>query len=277
MVQKYILTRGVSFMPVPLYIVDAFADAPFSGNPAAVCILDTARDADWMQQVACEMNMAETAFVLPQGDTWSLRWFTPVVEVDLCGHATLAAAHILWETGMLAVQHTASFSTRSGLLTAVRTEMDIELDFPATPPEPVVEPEELRTALGCKPLYCGKSRFDYIVEVDSAETVRTLQPDLTVLKMIPARGIIVTSLSDTEEFDFVSRFFAPAAGIDEDPVTGSAHCCLGPYWMERLNKQEFNAYQASPRGGKLRVQVAGDRVYLGGHAVTVVRGELIND
>lgn len=263
-------------MPLLLYIVDAFAKAPFSGNPAAVCILDSPRDDVWMQQVAREMNLAETAFVLSQDDAWSLRWFTPAVEVDLCGHATLAAAHILWETGMLAPQHTATFSTRNGLLTAVRTETDIELDFPATPSETVIEPENLRTALGCKPLYCGKSRFDYIVEVDSAETVRTLQPDLTVLKMIPARGIIVTSLSDMEEFDFISRFFGPAAGIDEDPVTGSAHCCLGPYWMKRLGKQEFSAYQASPRGGKLRVQVAGDRIYLGGHAVTVVRGELID-
>jgi PhzF family phenazine biosynthesis protein len=177
---------------------------------------------------------------------------------------------------MLEPQCTATFLTRSGLLTAVRTETDIELDFPATPPEPAEEPEELRTALGCQLLYCGKSCFDYIVEVDSAETVRALQPDFSALRLIPARGIIVTSLPDTDEFDFVSRFFAPAVGIDEDPVTGSAHCCLGPYWMKRLGRQEFSAYQASPRGGKLRIQVAGDRVRLGGHAVTVVRGELID-
>jgi len=262
-------------MPVPLYIVDAFADAPFSGNPAAVCILDAPREEAWMQLVAREMNLAETAFVYPLDDCWSLRWFTPVVEVDLCGHATLAAAHILWESGRLPLQHTAAFSTRSGLLTAVKTGSDIELDFPATPPKAIAEPEGLREALGCKPLYCGKSLFDYIVEIDSEESVRLLQPDHTALKMIPTRGVIVTSQSEMDDFDFVSRFFAPAAGINEDPVTGSAHCCLGPYWMRRLEKQKLSAYQASSRGGCLRVHVADDRVHIGGNAVTVVKGELM--
>ena len=263
-------------MSVPLYIVDAFADVPFSGNPAAVCILDAPRQDAWLQKVAAEMNLAETAFVIQQDDAWSLRWFTPVVEVDLCGHATLAAAHILWETGRLSPQAPARFSTRSGLLTAVKTKTDIELDFPATPPTAIAEPEGLREALGCKPLYCGKSLFDYIIEIDSEDSIRALQPDYTALKMIPTRGIIVTCQSEMDGFDFVSRFFAPAAGIDEDPVTGSAHCCLGPYWMKRLDKQNFTAFQASPRGGCLRVHVAGDRIRIGGNAITVVNGELVN-
>ena len=263
-------------MGLQIFQVDAFTDRPFAGNPAAVCILPEPRDKAWMQNVAREMNLSETAFLHRQKDGFNLRWFTPAVEVDLCGHATLASAHILWETGLLPPQERARFYTRSGLLAATRTQEGIELDFPATPDEPVDAPPELGKALGVVPKYVGKSEFDYLVEVDSEDTVRSLRPDFALLKTVTARGIMVTSLADSAEYDFVSRFFAPGAGIDEDPVTGSAHCCLGPFWRRRLGKDEFTAYQASERGGIVHVRVAGERVYLGGKAVTVMRGELAN-
>lgn len=226
----------VSVAPMRLKIVqvDAFTDKPFAGNPAAVCVLPQPADERWMQTVAREMNLSDTAFLYRRDDGFDLRWFTPMAEVDLCGHATLASAHVLWEDGHLKASEQARFHTRSGLLTAERKGEWIELDFPATLEEPTAAPEGLLEALGVKPEYIGKNRYD-----------------------------------------FVSRFFGPAAGIDEDPVTGSAHCCLGPYWKKRLGKDQFVAYQASARGGVIRVRVGGKRVYLGGQAVTVLRGELL--
>jgi PhzF family phenazine biosynthesis protein len=221
------------------------------------------------------MNLAETAFLLPRSEGFDLRWLTPTTEVDLCGHATLAAAHVLWEIGSLAPDDTARFQTRSGLLTAARREDWIELDFPAEPEEPVSSPKCLVRALGTAPRYIGRNRLDYLVELESEREVRELRPDIRLLAEIPTRGVMVTARADTPGYDFVSRFFAPAAGIDEDPVTGSAHCCLGPYWGARLGMEEMTAYQASARGGIVRIRLGGPRVYLGGQAVTVLRGELI--
>src|SRR2546426_2414502 len=263
--------------------VDAFTDRPFGGNPAAVCVLPEPRDAAWMQAVAREMNLSETAFLRPDGDRYRLRWFTPAVEVDLCGHATLAPAQVLWEDGHPAADKAAAFHTRSGLLGGGRRGEWIELDLPATPPTPAVAPPGFVEALGAggqrgaRPRYVGKTRFDYLVEVDGEEAVRALKPDLTALARVEARVVIVTSRASSDGFDFVSRFFAPRSGVPEDPVTGSAHCALGPYWSERLKKKELLAYQASARGGVLRVRPAGDRVILGGQAVTVLRAELAAD
>lgn len=262
-------------MKIPIYQVDAFTDQPFAGNPAAVCILDRPVSERWMQCVAAEMNLAETAFVLARSDGFDLRWFTPVTEVDLCGHATLAAAHILWETGRLPEGSAAQFHSRSGLLTAARTGYTIALDFPAEPEQTVEPPPGLGEALGAELLYVGRNRFDYLAEVADGATLRNLRPDLRRLAEIPARGIIVTCQSDDLRYDFLSRFFAPASGIDEDPVTGSAHCCLGPFWQKRFHKSEMTGYQASARGGEVGVIVAGDRVRLVGRAVTILTGELV--
>lgn len=261
-------------MGVKIFQVDAFAEQPFSGNPAAVCILPEERDEDWMQMVAREMNLSETAFVRKQREGFALRWFTPTVEVELCGHATLASAHILWEKGYVNPDEDVRFYTLSGVLTASRKRDWIELDFPAEPEKQARAPPGLTKALGVRPKYVGKNRFDYLVEIESEETLRKMRPDFTLLKSIPARGVAVTCLSSAPEYDFVSRFFAPGAGVNEDPVTGSAHCCLGPFWGRRLNKNEFLAYQASPRGGVVRVRLQGDRVILGGRGVTVLEGEL---
>ncbi len=256
-----------------LFQIDAFTSEAFRGNPAAVCLLDRERDASWMQDVAAEMNLSETAFLLPIADGYSLRWFTPEVEVALCGHATLASAHALWEEHGV---ESARFHTKSGLLTAERTGDLIELDFPATLEERSEAPVGLLESLGIEtPVYVGKNKFDYLVEVASEEMVRTLDPDHARLRRIPVRGVIVTSRAAMEGADFVSRFFAPGSGIAEDPVTGSAHCCLTPYWSAKLGKEEMTGYQASPRGGFVYVQLAGDRVKLRGHAVTVLRGELL--
>jgi len=255
--------------------VDAFTDRPFAGNPAAVCVLPAPRDAAWMQDVAREMNLAETAFLEPRADGFGLRWFTPTVEVDLCGHATLAAAHVLWEESHLPPGVQARFHTRSGLLSADRRGAWIELNFPATPAEPAPPPPGLAQALGAPAAHVGRTRFDYLVEVDAEATLRGLRPDHAALAALPVRGVIVTSRAAAGGFDFVSRFFAPAAGIPEDPVTGSSHCALGPYWGARLGKTEMLAYQASARGGVVRVRLAGERVRLGGQAVTVLRGQLV--
>jgi len=260
-------------MPLSITQVDAFTDRPFSGNPAAVCVLPEARDAAWMQAVGMEMNLSETAFLVRRTDGFDLRWFTPSVEVALCGHATLASAHVLWEEGHLDPNQQARFHTKSGLLTADRAGAWIELDFPAKPEVSSPAPEGLVEALGALPKYVGKNAFDYIVELDSEDTVRTLKPNFSLLAKLPVRGVIVTARA--AEYDFVSRFFAPGSGIAEDPVTGSAHCCLGPYWAPRLKKTEFVAYQASSRGGVVRVRLEGDRVKLGGQAVTVLRGQLL--
>jgi len=256
-------------MGLIIYQVDAFADMPFTGNPAGVCIMGGPAERGWMQSVARETGLAETAFLYPEHDYYRLRWFSPAIEVDLCGHATLASAHVLWETGALEPDKEARFDTRSGLLTARRNEGRIELNFPREEAQEAPLPDYLTDALGVNPKYVGKNRFDYLLELGSEAQMR-------LLSKAPCRGFIVTSISDSTEYDFISRFFAPSAGIDEDPVTGSAHCCLGPYWEKRLGKSEFNAYQASDRGGEVYVSVRGDRVILGGNAVTVLKCELVN-
>lgn len=261
-------------MALKITQVDAFTDRPFRGNPAAVCLLPEPREDTWLQEVARELNLSETAFLLRQEEGFELRWFTPTVEVDLCGHATLASAHALWEGGHLGHDEIARFHTRSGLLTAKRSDGWITMDFPGKPEEETLAPADLVRALGADPVYIGRSHFDLLVELESEEAVRTLDPDIGVLRAIPARGVIVTSRATTPGFDFVSRFFAPRVGVDEDPVTGSAHCCLGPYWQKRLGRDSFTAYQASARGGTVRVEVRGDRVRLGGQAVTVMHAEL---
>jgi PhzF family phenazine biosynthesis protein len=258
-----------------IYQVDAFTDTPFTGNPAGVCVLPQPKDDVWMQNVAREMNLSETAFLQEQADGYGLRWFTPAVEVELCGHATLAAAHILLETGRLARHQPARFHTLSGRLTAERRGDAIELDFPATPDEPAEAPADLAEILGARVVSFRSSRFDHLAELESEAAVRGLRPDFTRLKSLPVRGIMVTSRAASPGFDFVSRFFGPAVGIDEDPVTGSAHCCLGPYWSGRLGKTEMLACQLSARGGVVGVTVMGDRVRLRGQAVTVMAAELV--
>lgn len=259
----------------PFTQVDAFTDRPFAGNPAAVCVLPVARDAGWMQLVAREMNLAETAFLVRGADGYDLRWFTPAVEVDLCGHATLASAHVLWEEGYLPPEAEVRFHTRSGLLTATGRDGLIWLDFPATPAVEAPAPPELAAALGVPLRFVGRTRFDLLVEVESEDSLRRLAPDLARLDRLAVRGVIVTAVSATPEREFVSRFFAPAVGVPEDPVTGSAHCALAPYWGARLGRSELRGYQASQRGGMVRMRLAGDRVQLGGQAVTVLRGELL--
>ncbi len=260
---------------LPLYQVDAFTDRAFAGNPAAVCFLKEARDADWLQRVAAEMNLSETAFLLPRTDGYDLRWFTPNVEVDLCGHATLASAHVLWETERLPADRPARFHTRSGVLTCVRQGKHIEMDFPSTPPSAHAGPDGFAAALGTTPLWIGKTRFDFFAELASETAVRELRPDFARIAALGGRGFLVTARASTAGFDFVSRFFAPATGVNEDPVTGSAHCCLAPFWAERLGKTELTGYQASSRGGIVGVEVVGDRVKLRGNAITVLRGELL--
>lgn len=264
-------------MSLPIYVVDAFASEPFTGNPAGVCLLDQPRDAGWLQSIAAEMNHAETAFVLWQGAAWSLRWFTPKLEVDLCGHATLASAHVLWESGRLGLEHPAHFDTRSGRLTCVRRGAWIEMDFPAEPPIDDADAlAELAAALGVQGNVIGgkRNRMDYLVEVGDEPTLRGIAPDFGRLARLPVRGVIVTARAQDARFDFVSRFFAPAVGVNEDPVTGSAHCCLGPYWSAKLRRTEMVGYQASTRGGTVRVSVCGDRVKLAGQAVSVLHGQL---
>lgn len=260
---------------VKCWQVDAFTDRPFRGNPAAVCWLEGDAPDEWMQAVAAEMNLAETAFVTRRGDQYSLRWFTPQVEVALCGHATLASAHVIWSAGFHSRDEAIEFHTKSGTLTCRHTGTMIEMDFPATPPQRVEPPADLLTALGVSAIDVGKSQFDYLVVVEDATILRSLSPDLQRLKRIPTRGVIVTSRSSDSRYDFESRFFAPAVGVDEDPVTGSAHCCLAPYWSQILGKPSMLAYQASPRGGVVQVRVLGDRVFLGGQAITVLQGDLL--
>jgi len=270
---------------LPLYHVDAFTNERFRGNPAAVCLLDRPADAAWMQSVAAEMNLAETAFVVPRDDAFSLRWFTPTTEVPLCGHATLASAHVLWETARLRPEDPARFDTASGALecrrvaTASGAQAGIEMDFPAErsdPDEGVADgPARLADALRATALRIARGRTHYLVELADESAVRGLRPDLGVLAELDANGVIVTAASDDPRFDFVSRYFAPKVGIPEDPVTGAAHCMLGPWWAERLGKVDVVGHQVSTRGGIVRVRVDGDRVRLGGQAVTVLRGELV--
>lgn len=262
-------------MAVPLFQVDAFTDRPFRGNPAGVCLLDGPRPPGWMQGVAAEMNLAETAFLVPRSKEFGLRWFTPTVEVALCGHATLATAHVLWEEGLLPPDAEAGFHTRSGRLTARRAGSVIEVDLPADPPASAERPVDLDAMLGARAVQVAAGRFDLLVELESEDAVRGLAPDIRRLATIEGRGVIVTAAAaPTSKFDFVSRFFAPQSGIDEDPVTGSAHCCLAPFWGARLGKERMTGYQASKRGGVVQVRLDGDRVILGGRAVTVLRGTL---
>lgn len=263
----------------PLFVVDAFTDRPFAGNPAGVLVLDAERDPAWMQAVACELNLSETSFLRRQEDgVWSLRWFTPVLETALCGHATLAAAHVLWTEGHHPPGEPIRFATASGELRALATgDGSILLDFPAAPPYPLSPPPDLEGIIPSPYGFVGRAgpTRNYLVEVDSPVALRRLQPDLARLAALPAGGLIVTAASDDPAYDFLSRYFAPAAGIPEDPVTGSAHCTLGPYWQRKLGKSRFRALQVSPRTGALTVEVRDDRVHLGGSAVTTIRGSLV--
>lgn len=263
-------------MPVRIVTVDAFTSVAFAGNPAAVCVLEGPKPEEWMHNVAREMNLSETAFLVPQNGGFDLRWLTPVTEVDLCGHATVASAHVLWEDGHLPAGSQARFHTRSGLLTADRRGDWIELNFPVKIAAVAAPPEDLLPALGiASPVAVAKNVFDYLVEVESEEELRALKPDHTRLRKIPVRGVIVTARSSSAEFDFISRFFAPGSGVDEDPVTGSSHTALGPYWGAKLGKTEMTGYQASARGGTVRVRLEGERIVLGGQAVTVMQATLL--
>jgi PhzF family phenazine biosynthesis protein len=260
-------------MGYKLVIVDAFTSRPFGGNPAAVCFLPQAREEDWMQNVAQELNLPATSFLSPEKDGFRLRWFTPRTELELCGHGTFAGAHFLRLEEYLKKDSEVRFYTRSGLLTARLAGDWIEVDFPSEREKPSPQPSDLIRALGVPASYVGKNRLDYLVEVDSEETVRKITPDFELLKAVPTRGVMVTSLSQSGDYDFVSRFFAPSIGIDEDQVTGSAHCCLGPYWSAKLQKDQLTAFQASRRGGVIRVRITDDNVRLGGQVTTVLRGE----
>lgn len=265
-------------MSCRFFLVDAFADRPSTGNPAGVCMLDNDASAGWMQSVAADVNASETAFARRRRDgTFDLRWFTPRTEVDLCGHATLATAHALWESRILAENETADFHTKSGPLTATRRSRWIELDFPASTTTPIAPPEGLLDALGVTATYVGRTRFDILVEVEQEAAVRAAVPDFPALRRVGVRGVMLTAPGDADDVDFISRFFAPGVGIDEDPVTGSAHCALAPFWGQKLAKNDLVAYQASNRGGIVRCRLAGDRVLLSGTAITILRGEVSID
>ncbi len=260
---------------ISIYQVDAFTDVPFRGNPAAVCLMDREVDDDWLQQVAAEMNLAETAFVWRRGPSFQLRWFTPAVEVDLCGHATLAAAHVLYRHDSFPPDQPIVFDSRSGPLRARQSAELIELDFPSQPARAMDAPEGLLRSISTTPIWTGTNGSDWLVRLATADEVRDTQVDFEALAKVTPRGLIVTAISDVPEFDFISRFFAPAVGIDEDPVTGSAHCCLAPFWAGELNKTELTAWQASARGGRLNLRVENNRVSLAGPAVTVLQGQLL--
>ena len=258
-----------------IFTVDAFTDKVFSGNPAAVCLLEKELDDSLLQNIAAEMNLSETAFVKKTDDGFSLRWFTPKSEVELCGHATLASAHVLWQEGILEHDEEAVFQTvLKGKLTAKKTGDQIVLNFPVNSPKPSKRNEQLEKILNVNPVYFGTTDHHYVVELNSEDEVKNVKPDFSLLEKQEKYGTIITSKSESKDYDFVSRFFAPAKGINEDPVTGSAHCVLTPYWSQKLNKNNMKAYQASERGGYITVTLEGDRVLLGGKAVTVVKGEL---
>lgn len=258
-----------------IWQVDAFTSEPFRGNPAGVCVMDAPAAESWMQNVAMEMNLAETAFTWPEGQAWRLRWFTPTQEVDLCGHATLATSHILWESGILGTESPAVYETRSGRLTARRDESGITINLPADPPAELDAPEALLRALGIReaPMFSGQGRLGWLLELEDESTVRELAPDFRAMREASDKPVCATALSSGPR-EFVSRFFAPTMGIDEDPVTGAAHCCLAPYWQQRLKRKGLVGFQASARGGEVQVVAEGDRVALTGQAVTVLRGEL---
>ncbi len=261
-------------MKLEITTVDAFTNRMFGGNPAAVILLPEPKPDAWLQSLAMELNLAETAFLDSRDDgSYGLRWFTPTVEVDLCGHATVASAHVLWQIGALAEHEIARFHTRSGLLTATRRSDWIELDFPVTPVTEIAAPAGLLEALQVKPKFIGRTKFDYFLHVDEAELI-AIKPNFAGLVKVAARGTIVTSSSSDHSYDFLSRFFAPASGIDEDPVTGSAHCALAPYWSAVLGKTAMIGRQASQRSGVIKVELRGDRVLISGQAVTVLTAQL---
>lgn len=262
-------------MAVKITQVDTFTDRPFTGNPAAVVILSDLPTDAWMQDVAREMNLSETAFLLPHEEGFDLRWFTPHVEVDLCGHATLASAHVLWEDGIVSPQEEIRFHTRGGELRAWREQDWIAMEFPIRKAHEIPLPEELPAALGVHPVWIGRSEEDLLAVLGSEKQVRSLRPDPLLLRRLNARGVIVTSEAVSAGSDFVSRFFAPRVGVDEDPVTGSAHCTLAPYWEERLGRTNLIGYQVSSRGGKVRTRVNNDRVEISGQAVTVLQLQLL--
>jgi PhzF family phenazine biosynthesis protein len=257
--------------------VNAFTNIPFTGNPAAVCILPTSQPSEWMQKIAAEMNLSETAFLVKQEDGYHLRWFTPTTEVPLCGHATLASAQVLWSEGHLLPTEVAHFHTQSGLLTATKQGEWIQLNFPVNHSQPAEFLPQISQALGVPIKLLMQNSLGYLIELESEKLVREMQPNFELIKALPLSNIIVTSLSESSsEYDFVSRFFAPGLGVNEDPVTGAAHCCLAPFWRNRLHKNEFVAYQASSRGGIVKVSYdGGSRVFLSGQAVTIWQGEMI--
>jgi PhzF family phenazine biosynthesis protein len=264
--------------------VNAFTNIPFTGNPAAVCVLPAPQPSEWMQKIAAEMNLSETAFLVKQEDGYSLRWFTPATEVPLCGHATLASAHVLFSEGHLSPTTEACFHTQSGVLTAKKQGEWIQLDFPANYSQAISSFPELSEALGVSVKSVMQNSLGYLVELENEDVLRKMQPNFQLMKALPLAQVIVTSLPDSgSNYDFISRFFAPGLGVNEDPVTGAAHCCLAPFWRDRLHKDEFIAYQASSRGGIVKVNYTGsdrseaqrsDRVFLSGQAVTVWQGEL---
>ncbi len=258
----------------PYFVVDAFTDRPFAGNPAGVVILDEWKADDWLQNVAMEVNLSDTAFLVTNDNGFDLRWFTPGAEVDLCGHATLASAVVLAELHKLADRRRVIFSTRSGALTVERQGSLFLMDFPALDTAPCEPPPGLLEPFNEKALYVGRSKFDFVIEFESEKVIRSITPNLNTLAKVKCRGVIVTARSDDRQFDFVSRFFAPAIGINEDPVTGSAHCVLAPYWATRLGKSRMVGFQASSRGGVVQVELRGDRVMIGGQGVIFSRGNI---
>lgn len=268
-------------MALPIYVVDSFTNKPFGGNPAGVCFLETPRPDDWLQAVAAEINHTATAFVIPGNDgsegDYDLRWFTATTELTLCGHGTIAAAHLLWETGRVPLNQSIRFHTqKGGILQSSRNGENMMIDLPATPANPIPVPAGLIEALnGAKVLFTGQNQMDYLVELENEAAVRNLQPDMALIKKLPVRGVVVTAQATTPGLDFVSRFFAPSIGFNEDSVTGSSHTALGPYWQVKLGKSSFVAYQASKRGGTVPLTVEGNRVLLGGQAVTIWQGELL--
>ena len=263
-------------MKFPFYQVDAFAVKPFKGNPAAVFLLESARDDSWLQAVAEEINLPETAFLLPKGHDYQLRWFTPTTEVDLCGHATIASAHILYEFGYYDFEETINFHTRSGIITSTFNRGTIELDMPRLNVKATPMPEGLPKILGTEPVATLVSDAKTLIaEMPTSEHIRNFSPNFDEIENLDFEGLAITALSDDPRFDFISRYFSPRAGIPEDPVTGMAHCALGPYWEAKLGKSNLHAYQASARGGEVWLRVTPNRVFVGGKAVTVLAGEML--
>lgn len=263
--------------PYDFFLVNAFTSETFGGNPAAICILSEPRNTDFMQKLAKEFNYSETAFLFNTNhNTYDLRWFTLTKEIDFCGHATLASAHALWQSGYCNSSQSIVFNTLSGDLTARKADQWIDIEFPAAPATELSNvPILIRNIIGIEPLYVGRNATDYLVVLPSENDVRLLNPDINLIAALPSQGFIVTSKSQSDEYDFVSRVFAPNDGIDEDLVCGAAHCCLGPYWGNILGKKQLKAYQASSRGGILRIELLGEKVYLAGQAVTIIQGNLL--